>query len=435
MVVEMKNFVRIAVLLALYATSLFSLNLSEVIALAIENSDKVKEREHLSAQSKNLMYAQYAKLSPKLDLKYSLTRSNRSIGDYTIGLTDLNANFNLFNGLRDFYAIKQYQHLLSAQNYLYEATREDIILLAKTLYIQILQARDNLAISTESIRLLELQRSQAEEFYKQGIRAKSDLLSVEVTLANAKITQSNDKNILNYALLSLQKLIMQEIDVDVLEPLSLQADTEKLDFKYEDLQHQMFASRSEYLYMQKLLNALDSQKKASWGAFLPSVDVSYSRLWYERSAATPTYSGANLNSRAQLSLSWNLFSGFGDKFSIEAKGYEYLALQSQISDMKKELNLSLNKALDDLSVAKTQYKVAKNAVKMAQENYKIVQNRYKQNIETSRELLNAEVALSQARLHFNQSEHKIHLALANLERIIQNPLQDSQNTQNGIKQP
>ena len=92
MVVEMKNFVRIGILLVLCATSLFSLNLSEVIALAIENSDKVKEQEHLSAQSKNLMYAQYAKLSPKLDLKYSLTRSNRSIGDYTIGLTDLNAN-------------------------------------------------------------------------------------------------------------------------------------------------------------------------------------------------------------------------------------------------------------------------------------------------------------------------------------------------------
>lgn len=425
----MKNFVRISVLLVLCATSLFSLTLSEVIALALENSDKVKEQEHLSAQSKNLMYSQYAKLSPKLDLRYSVTQSNRSIGDYTISLTDLNASFNLFNGLKDFYTIKQYQSLLSAQNYLYEATREDIILLAKTLYIQILQARDNLAISTESIRLLELQRNQAEEFYKQGIRAKSDLLSVEVTLANAKITQSNDKNILNYALLSLQKLIMREVNVNTLEPLSLQADTEKLNFKYEDLQRQMFASRSEYLYMQQLLNALDLQKKALWSAFLPSLDVNYSRLWYKRSAATPTYSGANLNSRAQLSLSWNLFSGLSDKFAIEVKGYEKLAAQSQMSDLKKELNLSLNKALDDLNTAKTQYSVAKNAVKMAQENYKIVQNRYKQNIETSRELLNAEVALSQARLHFNQSEHKINLALANLERIIQNPLQDYQNTQ------
>lgn len=420
----MKNFMRMVVLLGVCTTPLFCLNLSEVIVLALENSDKVKEQEHLSAQSKNLMYSQYAKLSPKLDLRYSLTRSNRNIGDYTIGLTDLNASFNLFNGLKDFYAIKQYQNLLSAQNYLYEATREDIILLAKTLYIQILQARDNLAISTESIRLLELQRNQAEDFYKQGIRAKSDLLSVEVTLANAKITQSNDKNTLNYALLSLQKLIMREVNVNALEPLSIQTDTEKLDFKHEDLQQQMFASRSEYLYMQKLLNALDSQKKALWGAFLPSVDVNYSRLWYERSAATPTYSGANLNSRAQLSLSWNLFNGLSDKFNIEAKGYEYLSVQSQISDMKKELNLSLDKALDDLSAAKVQYKVAKNAVKMAQENYKIVQNRYKQNIETSRELLNAEVALSQARLHFNQSEHKINLALANLERIIQNPLQN-----------
>ena len=54
MVVEMKNFVRIGILLVLCATSLFSLNLSEVIALAIENSDKVKEQEHLSAQSKNV---------------------------------------------------------------------------------------------------------------------------------------------------------------------------------------------------------------------------------------------------------------------------------------------------------------------------------------------------------------------------------------------
>lgn len=400
----------------------FGLNLDEVIHLALQNSDVVKEQEFGTKQSRATLSAQYGKFSPKIGLQYTITQNTR-VNDsvYTINLSNIQVSYNLFNGLRDLYNLKSSQNLYRAQQYMYEASKQDIILLAKSLYIQILQAKDNLAISTESIRLLELQKTQAEQFYLQGVKAKSDLLSVEVMLANAKVTQSNDKNTLHYATLALQKLIMQEIDAHNLEEIKTY-DLEKLYFEREKLMGLMLSHRSEYLYMQEILTSIENQKKALYGNFLPILDASFSRRWYSNDVSVLNRFGTNLQSQARLSVSWNFFNGLSDMYAIESKRYEILATQSRLSDLKKEMALALDKALDDLAIAKEQYSVSQKAIVLAEENYRIVQNRYQQNIETSRELLNVEVALNQARLHFNQSQHRINLALANLERIVQNPL-------------
>ncbi|WP_394953899.1 TolC family protein [uncultured Helicobacter sp.] len=415
----LKTLCKLALILPMWV---FGLNLDEVIRLALQNSDVIKEQEFSTKQSKANLSAQYGKFAPKIGLQYTITQNTR-VNDsiYTINLSNIQMSYNLFNGLKDLYGFKHYKDLYQAQQHMYEASKQDIILLAKSLYIQILQAKDNLAISTESIRLLELQKSQAEQFYLQGVKAKSDLLSVEVMLANAKVTQSNDKNTLHYATLALEKLIMQEVKEQEIEEIR-NHDLERLHFEREKLMGLMLASRSEYLYMQEILSSIENQKKSLYGNFLPMLDVSFSRRWYSNDVSVLNRFGTNLQSQARLSVSWNFFNGLSDMYAIESKRYEALATQSRLSDLKKEMALALDKALDDLAIAKEQYEVSQKAIVLAEENYRIVQNRYQQNIETSRELLNVEVALNQARLHFNQSQHRINLALANLERIVQNPL-------------
>ena len=415
--------VALAVILpAILPTCAWGLSLDETIRLTLQNSDVIKEQEFSTKQSRANLLAQYGRFSPKLGLQYTITQNTR-VNDtiYTINLSDIQMSYNLFNGLKDLYGFRFYKDLYQAQQHMYEASRQDIILLAKSLYIQILQARDNLAISTESIRLLELQKSQAQQFYLQGVKAKSDLLSVEVMLANAKVTQSNDKNTLHYATLALQKLIMQEVSAHAIEEIRAY-ELDKLRFERQKLMGLMLSHRSEYLYMQEILSSMGNQQKALYGEFLPALDVSFSRRWYSNDVSLLNRFGTNLQSQARLSVSWNFFNGFSDAYAIESKRYEILAMQSRLSDLKKEMSLALDKALDDLAIAKEQYEVSQKAIVLAEENYRIVQNRYQQNIETSRELLNVEVALNQARLQFNQSQHRINLALANLERIVQNPL-------------
>ncbi|MFC3867729.1 TolC family protein [Helicobacter equorum] len=415
----MKAKIAIIAMLPIY---MFGLNLDETIRLALQNSDVIKEQAFNTKQSRADLLAQYGRFSPKVGLQYTITQNTR-VNDsvYTINLSNLQVTYNLFNGLIDFYGLKSYTNLHKAQQYMYEASKQDIILLAKSLYIKILQARDNLAISTESIRLLELQKAQAEQFYLQGVKAKSDLLSVEVMLANAKVTQSNDKNLLHHATLALQKLIMQEVDVQTLEEIRLQS-LETLSFDRERLLSIMLSHRSEYLYMQEMIASIENQKNALYGNFLPALDVSFSKRWYSNDVSVLNRFGTNLQSQALLGMSWNFFNGLSDMYAIESKRYEVLATKSKLSDLKREMMLSLDKALDDLVIAKEQYSISQKAIVLAEENYRIIQNRYQQNIETSRELLNVEVALNQARLHFNQSQHRINLALANLERIVQNPL-------------
>lgn len=415
-----------SILLFFIADILLAFNLDEAIALALQNSQKIREQELRTQIAQNNIHAQYGKFAPKLEFRYSSTQNNRvNANTYILNLSDIHASYNLFHGFKDFYTLKSYQALKQAQDHMQEAVTQDIILLTKKLYIQILEARNNLAIATESVRLLKSQQKQAQEFYSQGLKSKSDLLSVEVMLANAKVNQSNNKNALQHVLLSLQKLLNTQIDINTLEGLTIR-NLSQLNFERDKLEQAMLKSRSEYLYMQSVLDSLRYEKRSYQSAYLPSVDASISRLWYSNDVSTLNRLGTNLQSQARINFTWNIFNGLNDKYLLESKELDILITQTRLLDLKYELNLALDIAISDLQTAKEQYNTSQKAVLLAEESYKIVQNRYKQNIETSREVLNSEIALSQARLHFNQSQHRINLALANLERIIQSSLNEIQ---------
>ena len=163
-----------------------ALSLQEAIMLTLQNNQSIKEQEFLLQESKASYKTYQSPFYPSFNLNYGALKSNRiqRVDKKTSGNFGGNLQYNLFNGFSDIYALKSAKALMESQNYQLEATREDVILLVKSAYIDVLRQEQNVRIAEQSKTLLEEQRRQNADFYRVGLIQKNDLLKIEVELNN-----------------------------------------------------------------------------------------------------------------------------------------------------------------------------------------------------------------------------------------------------------
>ncbi|PAF42860.1 TolC family protein [Helicobacter sp. 11S02596-1] len=404
----------------------FGLDIQEAIAQAIKNSDKIKSQNYLYEKSQHDANAKLATLMPKLDFGYIFSYNIPGESpDYFLNSFNLTGRYNLFNGLKDYYTIKDSKQAQKSQEYALQTQIADVALETKITYISILKAIDTLQIAQQSKKLLQAQKKKAQQFYNQGFRAKNEVLSVEVLIANADITLKNSQLNLEYFKNTLSTLLGIPISPADLQDIAIP--TEK-SFKTEDILQKVLSENPDYLRLQSLLQSAAFEVNIAKGAFLPTIDAVASKFWYINGGSIARTSYA-LQSQARIVFSWNIFDGLSDQHNYQAKKLYYLSLLSKINQSKKDLRIQINKILNEFDLAKEQFKVASISLKQAEENYRIVNNRYNQNIATYTELLNAQFLLTTAKTNITQSKYEIAISLAKIDRLLNTNSIESETSQ------
>ncbi|PAF47178.1 hypothetical protein BKH41_07815 [Helicobacter sp. 12S02232-10] len=393
----------------------FALDIGQAIDLAIRNSDKIKSQSYLYAQSQSVSKAKLSALMPKVDFGYIFSYNiPGASADYFLNSFNLTGRYNLFNGLRDYYAIKDSKQAQKSQNYVLQTNIADVALETKMAYISILQAMDTLQIAQQSKKLLEAQKQKAQQFYNQGFRAKNEVLSVEVLIANADITLKNNQLNLEYFKNTLGTLTGLTIHPEELQDIDTPT---QINFDLEVILDKVLSENPDYLYLRSLLQSASLEVNIAKGAFMPTIDVIGTKFWYINGGSIARTSYA-LQSQARVVFSWNIFDGLSDHYNYQAKKLYYLSLLSKINQYKKDLRIQINKIMNEFELAKEQFKVASISLKQAEENYRIINNRYTQNIATYTELLNAQFLLTTAKTNITQSKYEIAISLAKIDRLL-----------------
>lgn len=398
-----------------------ALSLQEAIMLTLQNNQSIKEQEFLLQESKASYQTYQSPFYPSFNLNYGALKSNRiqRVDKKTSGNFGGNLQYNLFNGFSDIYALKSAKALMESQNYQLEATREDVILLVKSAYIDVLRQEQNVRIAEQSKTLLEEQRRQNADFYRVGLIQKNDLLKIEVELNNTLQNLLTYKSALNYALRNLERYIKMQITKESLEALNIK----DMDLEFNALKVDMLQNRSELLFIDKIIESKGYLTQSAKGNFFPEVDIigAYTRFGddYKLSGRRDTY---NDETNVQVVMNFNVFSGFRDKFNVESLQMNYLAFVSQRATLLEDLELQLFNALENYNLARNALEISKVALTQAEENYRISKNRYAQRIETTSDFLDAEFSLTQARSNLVLNHYAIMESLAQLERITQTQL-------------
>jgi outer membrane protein TolC len=416
----------LTVVIVLFVGQAAALTMEEAVTFALQNNHRIKQFENLEYSALEDVGVKKSAFWPSAELSYSYsdvevegaTALARSFNRNTaVGMVEL--SYNLFNGLSDLKSLKESRARAEASRHEKDAVAADVVLETKTAYIGVLRARRAEKTAGEGVELLERQARDAKRFYEVGLFAKNDLLKVEVELASARqdlITAEGN-------LVVAKKRLARTMGVGILEDEVI-SDLEDMpstgELSYEAQSTEALEKRSELKQLRALDEAYGYSVGAIKGDYLPSVDIALSHSRYGDNA---DLDGRELlhdeESRVTLSATWNVFSGFSTKHSIEKARYQQKATHQQLKDTEEEVLLQLREALEGYDVSLGRLEAAETAVLQAEENYRVTENQFRERVATTTDLLDARLFLTRARTQANNAFYDVHLWVARIERAVE----------------
>jgi len=148
--------------------------------------------------------------------------------------------------------------------------------------------------------------------------------------------------------------------------------------------------------------------------YLPQLDAKYSYLKSSENA----YVVEDELSTFSLSLGYNLFNGFSDKFTVKAAESAYKAEQYNTEAVKQDVALSVKKAYINVLATLDGIKVAEKAVQLLENQLKDVSLSYEVGYVAKNEVLKVEAELASSRQSVLSAKSGYKIAVFNLEKII-----------------
>ena len=270
-------------------------------------------------------------------------------------------------------------------------------------YMQLQMAYKAVEVLEEAKSTVLANKKVIDNYYKNGMIQKSDVLDMNVRVAEIEsqiqFAKSNVRNASDY----IYFLLDENAEGKVFEP------TEKLTHQENILQEnpKLNVDRKDLQAYRKSLEAYDHLIKSSEAKFLPRVNAFGS---FELHDNRPYEFGAN-GYLVGVQVSWNVFDGMKSKSEIEKQKAELLKSQTEIKQYQKQSELELNKSYRQVLDADNKVNLTKQAWEQSAEAYRIRKNRYAQGLEKASDILNAETLMSKKELEYQQAIFEYNTAL------------------------
>lgn len=229
-----------------------------------------------------------------------------------------------------------------------------------------------------------------QDYFKQGILQKTDVLNVEVRvndLANqlqyAKSSVQNASDYLAFLINEDPKGKVFKPDENLANRIALEVTTQTLSDNRKDLQA-MEKSTAAY---QKMLQSAKMN-------FLPRLNAFGSYELYDRNLFGTAAKGYLVGAQ----LSWSLFDGYQSIGKAGKAKAEFLKSSLETQQYKAQSQLEWNKTNRQLKDAENKVALSQRAFEQSQEAYRIRQNRFAQGLEKTTDLLASEIQMIQKEL-------------------------------------
>ncbi len=259
-----------------------------------------------------------------------------------------------------------------------------------------------LQLAYKAVKVLEKANATAdanlkliENYFKQGILQKTDVLSVQVRVNEIKnqlqYAKSNVQNASDY----LAFLLNEDNTNKVYKPL------EELDntIVISSINTTLSGNRKDILAMDKSSEAYAKMLQSSKMNFLPSLNAFGSYEMYDDTVFGTNAQGYLIGAQ----LSWKLFDGYKSIGKMEKAKAEYQKAEVENQQYKSQSQLELNKTNRQLKDAENKVNLEKLALEQSQEAYRIRSNRFTQGLEKTTDLLQAETQMFQKELQLLQA--------------------------------
>jgi outer membrane protein TolC len=400
------------------AINLFAIDINDAITIALENNYKLKQQQYILDESKVTLDSSKTAYQPQVDLSYNYNNRDETIMGQLDEDSTLSANFsyNLFKGFSDKYNIEASKVLVNYSKLNMDAFKEDLILDVKNTYITHLKKQKNTQTLYEALKLYEKQYYDSKNNLEQGLIAQNELLEVEVEMLQAKQNYEKAKSDQKIAKKKLKNILGGKLDEDkIIEELKSSS------ILVSSFDKKQLENRSEIKALSQLIQSYEYNSKSIKGNFYPKVDAKLSHTRYGDDLVPNNRSNyPNNQNIGMLSLNWNLYNGKKDELSIVANKKKIKQTQMQMEDLKLQILLQYEQALEELEVSKLNLITATKAKEQAKMNYDIVKNKVQEGISTNSDLIDANYLLTKSKQNYFSAYYDKYLALATLQRVFEN---------------
>jgi len=358
---------------------------------------------------------------PVLDSNYNLTGdmvslSSAAITSDNIGNTysaKLSASWPIYTGGKIWQGYQISRLNRKAADESFDSARTEVIYSVKQAYYGLLLAQRAFDVTMEAVSSIEKHVNRVRALYQKGMVSRYDLLRAEVQLSNLQPQLIRMQNAVELSRQSFNMALNRELDAPVTLTDSMSYQPVEIDSVW--LVNQALVNRPEFRSIILREKIVQKAKLISYSSYQPNIALiaDYS---YSKGSGFSSSDEWNKNWDVGVAASWPLFDGGSGLGKIkEAKAN---AQQLRLAKEMVEDYIKLEVAAAYLTIKANQKSILsqEKSVEQAQEALKIAQARYENGQATNLDVLDAQLALTQAKTNRIQAVHDYILAVAKLEK-------------------
>lgn len=285
-------------------------------------------------------------------------------------------------------------------------------------YFKMLQADNMQKLSAESVTRLEDHLKNVQAQYDVGVVAKVDVLRSQVELANAKQTLIQAENSYQVAEANMNKIVGLPMDTTLkLDNLLVY---NAYDQNMDDCLAYAAEHRPELMQAKYGVDAAKGALMVARSGHMPQVAASATQQWSDSN--WPGDEDGKWGVGVNVSL--NVFDTGVTMSKIHGAEADLKKAEETYRDTVNAVNLDVRSNYLGLREAEKRISTTKLAVEQADEDYRIAQLRYMSGVGTNTDVLDAQVALTQAKTNYTQALYDYNTSKTALETSIGVPMEN-----------
>ena len=398
----------------LMAQEVKQLTLNEAIRLSLQNNKQLKNNQAKideavaavkEAKEKKLPNASvsgaYMRLSSaNIDMKSKSSSNPPSGGSESPSPNQamygiLNVSQPLYTGGKIKYGIQSAEFLEKASRL--DAENDETAVIQNTLeaFANLFKANTAVTLVNENLLQNKQRVKDLENMEKNGLLARNDLLKAQLQESNVELNLLDAQNNLQVANLNMN------IMLGLPDNTTLQLDTTGIEKKndsrsIEDYVQLALSTRKDKAALGYRIKAAETGVKAVRAEKMPSLNLTGGYVAADIPHVISITNAINIG----VGVSYNISSLWKTKSKVQQAEARVKQLEITESIMDDNLKLQVNKNYTTLLSLRKKIDVYAKAKEQANENYRIVKNKFDNQLATTNDLLEADVAKLQASLAY-----------------------------------
>jgi len=406
-------------------------SLHDAVTIALEHNYDIKlAKERLEKQYHVVVEAR-AGMLPKLGIAGQLDRTDErrldTLGEAPFGSEDnwtieIRVTQPIFAGGRDFAALRQGKILEEAAKEELSASVNDVLYKVQEAYYGVLLAKSQVDVQRQNLSLYEEQLRTEKNRLEAGMVSDYDVLRAEVNLANSKTPFIRARNQYKISWEDLHRVL----GIDDLEEKGGAPPPKKLSETLEFKPYVMSLAeaiktaeekRPELRRAKLLVNAQEEGVKLERADYFPSLGV-FGAYGADKSRFSDDFNDENHGWVVGTQLSWNLFDGLRTMARVDEAKSDLEQAHIAYAQLRQSIRVDVRRVHSSFIEAGELVKASSKVVESGEEALRLARTRYDSGSATYLDLLDSQVALTQARTNQIQALHDYNLAWAALRQAI-----------------